>query len=73
VFASTESAKNALLVSFGVGATLNFVTVLAGLDGWAWTALRVAVSPAFTVALVAWLVGAVKGRRGAGHNHRHPS
>jgi hypothetical protein len=46
--------------TFGLAACLNLADALASPDGWAWTSARVAVTAAFSVALLLWVVRALR-------------
>lgn len=51
-----------LWATFGAAAVLNLVDAVASPEGWAWTAARIAVTAAFSLALVLWLVFAFRQR-----------
>jgi amino acid transporter len=47
--------RGAVGAIFGVAAVLNFLSVVVGVEGSLWLAIRVAVGVVFLVALAAWL------------------
>ena len=67
-----RAAWELVLLLLGLGAALTIVEDAADPDGWVWTAARAAVSALWTAALVAWLVGLARGRRGQASNRAVP-
>jgi hypothetical protein len=52
----THRQRLAVAYTFALACTLNLIEVTANPNGAGWTALRVTVSVAFTIALLLWVV-----------------
>lgn len=64
---SRASARNSILMTFGLAGLLGLVQIVVNPRGWLWTVSRAFVFVLFVVAVALWIFAAVTERRSRVH------